>query len=90
MENNKDRKRDIQIRLRKIQGQVKGIENMIDNESCCKDVLVQVAAVRAAINKVGALIIQEYTKKCFKNSENSEINELELEELVKTLSIFMK
>ena len=51
---------------------------------------MQVAAVRAALNKVGAIIIQEYTKKCFANSENSKVNELELEELVKTLSIFMK
>ncbi|ABK61193.1 MULTISPECIES: metal-sensitive transcriptional regulator [Clostridium] len=90
MGNNKDKKRDIQIRLRKIQGQVKGIENMIESENCCKDILVQVAAVRAALNKVGAIIIQEYTKKCFANSENSKVNELELDELVKTLSIFMK
>ncbi|AEB75751.1 metal-sensitive transcriptional regulator [Clostridium botulinum] len=90
MENNKDKKRDIQIRLRKIQGQVKGIENMIGTESCCKDVLVQVAAVRAALNKVGALIIQEYTKKCFKNDDEHTINEEKLDELVKTLSIFMK
>ncbi|KEI13048.1 MULTISPECIES: metal-sensitive transcriptional regulator [Clostridium] len=90
MENNKDKKRDIQIRLRKIQGQVRGIENMIDSESCCKDILVQIAAVRAAINKVGALIIQEYTEKCFKNNNKYEINEEKLEELIKTLSIFMK
>ncbi|EES91002.1 metal-sensitive transcriptional regulator [Clostridium botulinum C] len=90
MENNKDKKRDIQIRLRKIQGQVKGIENMIDSESCCKDILVQIAAVRAAINKVGALIIQEYTEKCFKSNNKFIINEENLEELIKTLTIFMK
>lgn len=90
MENNKDKKKDIQIRLRKIQGQVKGIENMVGNDNCCKDILVQVAAVRAAINKVGGIIIQEYTKKCFNNNEVHLINEEKLDELVKTLSIFMK
>lgn len=90
MENSQNKKRDIEIRLRKIQGQVKGIENMIEREICCKDILVQVAAVRAALNKVGTIIIEEYAKKCFANNENNEVNKLELEELVKTLSIFMK
>lgn len=55
--------KDIQVRLRKIQGQVKGIEKMVSSEACCKNILVQVAAVRAAMNKVGGLVLERYTKK---------------------------
>ena len=54
MDDNKSNlKKDISLRLRKIEGQVKGIQKMVDSGSCCKDILVQIAAVRAAINKVG-------------------------------------
>lgn len=83
-------KKDIQTRLRRIEGQIKGIEKMLDNEVCCKDVLIQVAAARAAINKVGAIILENYAKKCFEcNSEDKE--EIgKIEELVSTLTMFLK
>ncbi len=58
-------KKDIQNRLKRIEGQVKGIEKMVDNETCCKDILIQIAAIRAAINKVGTLVLENYAKDCF-------------------------
>ncbi len=55
--------KDIQVRLRKIEGQVKGIEKMVTSEACCKNILVQVAAVSAAMSKVGGLSFREIYKK---------------------------
>ena len=55
--------KDIQVRLRKIEGQVKGIEKMVASEACCKNILVQVAAVRAAMNKVGGTCFREIYKR---------------------------
>lgn len=83
-------KKDIQTRLRRIEGQIKGIEKMVDNEACCKDILIQVAAARAAINKVGVIVLENYAKRCFGcDLENKdEINKLE--ELVSTLTMFLK
>lgn len=83
-------KKDIQTRLRRIEGQIKGIEKMLDNDACCKEVLIQVAAARAAINKVGAIILENYAKGCLVgNSENKE--EIKrIEELVSTLTMFLK
>ena len=81
--------KDIQIRLRKIQGQVKGIEKMVSSEACCKNILVQVAAVRAAMNKVGGLVLERYTKNCLLN-ENDEIEKEKVEELVSTFLMFLK
>lgn len=84
MDNN-ELKKDIVVRLRRIEGQVKGIEKMIDSEACCRDVLVQVAAIRAAINKVGGLVLQNYAKSCMvKDSED------DIDQLISTLLMFLK
>ncbi|WP_102400549.1 metal-sensitive transcriptional regulator [Haloimpatiens massiliensis] len=90
MSDKKDPKRDIQIRMRRIEGQVKGIQKMIDNDACCKDLLVQVAAVRAAINKVGSLILQNYAERCFFCDEETDINKEKMNELVDTINMFLK
>lgn len=55
-------KNDIIKRLKRIEGQVKGIQRMIEKDECCSDILIQVAAVRAAMNKVGGLILENYSK----------------------------
>lgn len=81
--------RDIQVRLRKIEGQVKGIEKMVTSEACCKNILVQVAAARAAMNKVGGLILERYTKNCLL-SENDTVEEEKVDELVSTFLMFLK
>jgi len=81
--------KDIQVRLRKIEGQVKGIEKMVTSEACCKNILVQVAAVRAAMNKVGGLVLERYTKKCLLNGDE-EVQEEKIDELVSTFLMFLK
>lgn len=83
---NKDLKKDIMVRLRRIEGQVKGVEKMIDNEACCKDILVQIAAIRAAINKVGGIVIENYAKSCMLKNVDDE----NIEELVSTFLMFLK
>ncbi|MCB2306108.1 metal-sensitive transcriptional regulator [Clostridium estertheticum] len=83
--------KNIQVRLRKIEGQVKGIEKMITCEACCKDVLVQVAAARAAMNKVGGLVLERYTKNCLLHEANgSDEEKAKIEELVSTFLMFLK
>jgi Uncharacterized protein conserved in bacteria len=90
MDKKKDPKKDIQVRLRKIEGQVKGIEKMIDSNACCKDVLVQVAAARAAMNKVGALILKNYAKECMADEEKIHEHDMKMDDLVETLTMFIK
>lgn len=81
--------KDIQIRLRKIEGQVKGIEKMVTNEACCRNILVQVAAARAAMNKVGGLILERYTKNCLLG-ETDTVEEEKVDELISTFLMFLK
>lgn len=82
-------RREIGIRLRKIEGQVKGIEKMVESDVCCKDILIQVAAIRAAINKVGSMILENYAKDCL-CEDGDDSNSEKVNELMKTLNMFIK
>lgn len=89
-ENDNEIKRDILLRLRRIEGQVKGIQKMIDEDKYCIDILTQIAAVRAAINKVGSLMLEKHSMSCVQNAVTSEDKEKAMSELVKTMQSFIK
>ena len=54
----------VEKRIRRISGQVAGIERMIEEDRYCVDVLLQVAAVRAALDGVGKLILRSHVETC--------------------------
>ncbi len=58
------KRENILLRLRKIEGQIRGIHKMVEREAECAEILVQVAAVKSAIKRVGSLVIQNYLKNC--------------------------
>ncbi|MFO7570766.1 MAG: metal-sensitive transcriptional regulator [Smithellaceae bacterium] len=51
-------------RLRRMEGQIRGIERLIGEDAPCVDVLTQVAAVTSAMKKTGAAIVSAHMKKC--------------------------
>ena len=51
-------------RLRKIEGQVRGLERMVEEDRYCIDVLTQVNAARAALEKVGVLLLHDHVNHC--------------------------
>ncbi|MCM8710449.1 metal-sensitive transcriptional regulator [Clostridium sp. SYSU_GA19001] len=79
-------RKDVQNRLRRIEGQVKGIEKMIETGANCKDVLIQIAAIRAALNKVGGIVLENYAKDCIGCSEGNG----KLDGLMEALLMFIK
>jgi len=54
---------DVLVRLRRIQGQVCGLQRMIERQRGCEDIITQVIAVRAALDKVGILALQHHVDK---------------------------
>ena len=54
----------LESRLRRVAGQVAGIQRMVDEDRYCVDVLIQVAAVRAALDQVGKLILAGHVETC--------------------------
>ncbi|HHW49589.1 MAG TPA: metal-sensitive transcriptional regulator [Clostridiaceae bacterium] len=89
-EKSNESKQDIVKRLRKIEGQVKGIQKMIEEEKPCSEILTQIAAIRAAINKVGGIILAKYSRTCIENALLSEDRERDIEELMKTIQKFLR
>jgi DNA-binding FrmR family transcriptional regulator len=55
---------DLKARLRKIEGQVRGVERMIDDDRYCIDVLTQIAAVQAALDKVALGLLDGHVSHC--------------------------
>jgi DNA-binding FrmR family transcriptional regulator len=51
-------------RLRRIEGQIRGLEKMVADERECESIVTQLAAVRSAIDGVGALVLNNYIKIC--------------------------
>ena len=57
-------KHDLIIRLNRIEGQIRGIKNMVQNDAYCADILVQSSAASAAINGFNREIIDSHVKGC--------------------------
>ena len=77
-------------RLRRIEGQVKGIQKMVEEEKYCGDILIQIAAVRSAMNSVGGLILENYMKNCLKNYLDGDAGDEALDSLVGTMLKYTK
>jgi CsoR family transcriptional regulator, copper-sensing transcriptional repressor len=57
-------KDQLQNRLRRIEGQVRGVSKMVDEDRWCPDVLVQIAAIRAALDKVALGLAEGHVQHC--------------------------
>jgi CsoR family transcriptional regulator, copper-sensing transcriptional repressor len=59
-------------RLRRIEGQVRGIEGMVEEDRYCIDVLTQISAVRAALDKVALGLLDDHARHCVMGAEGAE------------------
>lgn len=84
-------KEAVQRRLRRIEGQIKGIQRMIDDERGCNDILIQISAVRSAVNRVGGIVLENHLKNCMTSCKNNELDkETTIDELIETMIGFLK
>lgn len=80
-------------RLSRIEGHVRGIRTMISEHQPCPDVLLQMAAVRGALDRVARLILEEHISECITRAVDSQDREVihhELEELRRALDRFIR
>ncbi|MCP2520617.1 metal-sensitive transcriptional regulator [Candidatus Aminicenantes bacterium AC-335-A11] len=80
-------KEELIIRLKKIEGQIKGVLKMIEEGRDCDEILIQVASLRSAVNKIGVIILENYLKMCI-NKINKE--KMDFEEIENFFEIFSK
>jgi CsoR family transcriptional regulator, copper-sensing transcriptional repressor len=63
---------DLIQRLKRIEGQVRGIQKMVDEKRACEDILVQLMAVRAALDTVTAQLVVGHTSQCMEQMPSEE------------------
>ncbi len=80
-----DIKENLDKRLKRIEGQVKGIRRMVEEGKQCQDILTQVAAARSALKMVGNLILHHYAGECLCASISAKDKKTKMEELHKLI-----
>ena len=63
-------RREITTRLKRVEGQVRGLQRMVDEERDCETILIQLMAARSALDKVGLLIVSNYLDECFPGKDS--------------------
>lgn len=73
-------KKKLLSRLKRIEGQVRGVASMIEEDRYCIDILTQIAAMRSALDAVSLTLLEDHTKHCVskavKNGDEAAIDEL--------------
>jgi CsoR family transcriptional regulator, copper-sensing transcriptional repressor len=76
-------------RLRRIEGQVRGIQRMVDDDRPCPDILVQIAAIEAALDKVALGLLDGHVKHCVASADPGE-RERQMADLMEAMGRFMR
>ncbi|RYG73503.1 transcriptional regulator [Lentibacillus lipolyticus] len=85
-----DEKDAVVNRLKRIEGQVRGIQKMVGEDRYCVDILVQISAINAALKKVGFSVAERHTKHCVSDAVQSGQGHEAIDELMEVLKQFSK
>lgn len=77
-------------RLARIEGHVRAIKRMVEEDTPCPDVLVQVAAVRSALNNVGQIILEDHLRHCMVRAVKDGDFERAMQDLELSLDRFIR
>ena len=84
-------KEKILNRLRRIEGQVRGLQRMVEEEAYCVDILTQIGSVVSASEKVGAILLKDHVEHCVRESiEKGEGADEKIEELTTAVERFLR
>lgn len=81
--------KDLLNRLKRIEGQVRGIQNMVENNVYCADILTQVSAVSSALNSFNKVLLANHVRTCVAENIRQGNDEV-IDELVVLLQKLMK
>ena len=84
-------KEKLLIRLRRIEGQVRGLQRMVDEEAYCVDILTQIGSVVSASEKVATILLKDHVEHCVRESiEKDEGADEKIEELTAAVERFLR
>lgn len=87
--NNED-KQALISRLKRIEGQVRGIQKMVDDDRYCVDIIIQISAINAALKQVGFSLLEQHTNHCVLQALESGDGKDAVEELVNVIKQYAK
>ncbi len=79
----------LQKRLRRIEGQVRGVQGMVDDDRYCIDVITQISAIQAALDKVALGLLDEHTRHCVMGAADGQQGE-KTDELMASVARLMR
>jgi CsoR family transcriptional regulator, copper-sensing transcriptional repressor len=82
-------KDQLQKRLRRIEGQVRGIEGMVESDRYCIDILTQISAVQAALDKVALGLLDDHARHCVMGADDASQGEM-TDELMAAVARLMR
>lgn len=85
-----DNKVAVLKRLKRIEGQVRGVAGMVENDKYCIDILTQISAAQAALDKVAIELLRDHAHHCLAESESSKDREQKADELVAAVARMVK
>lgn len=88
-ERSEEEYKSLMNRLKRIEGQVRGVQNMLQSNAYCTDILIQVAAINAALNSFNKELLAEHIKSCVADNIRQGNDDV-IDELVHTLQKLMK
>ena len=77
-------------RLARVEGQVRGVAKMVDEERYCIDVLTQISAVQAALDKVALGLLDEHARHCVIGAQDQALRDERTEELLAAVARLMR
>ncbi|HEX7247329.1 MAG TPA: metal-sensitive transcriptional regulator [Actinomycetota bacterium] len=75
-------KKALQDRLRRIEGQVRGLQRMVEDDKYCIDILTQLSSVQAALRAVGMGVLDDHVRHCVRESIERGDADAKIEELM--------
>lgn len=88
MPRNDEEKDKLIKRLKRVEGQVRGIQKMIEEDRYCVDILVQMSAIESAMKQVGYAVTERHMKHCVSDAIKDGNGDASIDELMKVLKQF--
>jgi len=83
------KREDVVKRLARIEGHLRGVRRMVEEDKSCPEVLLQLAAVRAALDKVGRMVFEDHVETCVSKAIKEGAGESAVAELKEALARFL-
>ncbi len=83
-------KQQLLNRLKRVEGQVRGVHQMVENDRYCVDILHQISAIQSAMNKVSLALLEDHTHHCVVKAIKGQDGEAAIKELMSVMKTMTK